>query len=228
MKDMKGLLQEQGMKIAELFVSKAGSESVAEATHMVHELDTKIASQLDEQLRQTHQDFEETRATWQRNLMGVSSAMNQKADQVWLSQLEANIRAQMEELARNGSSSITKKELDRKLAELRAKLGELGSMSGMTETGSAMFRCICCDRPLPAQEKWSSYEKNNRVAGPNEEGRLNGPDQHEVRTSTGFLHTFFSMHMVFQSFLFPVITLDFVSLSAIICAEHSARHCLRG
>jgi hypothetical protein len=210
--------------------------------------------------------------------------MNQKADGVWLEQLEASIRAQvmtpsasprlamapsprddviassdlsspppltssprraqMEELMRNGSSSITKKELDRKLAELRARLNEIGAAGGMSEvmappprlvsrlisrlstlisslvssrplssrlsslvshlisslvsslvfhlsspsshlssrrassqTGSAMFRCICCDRPLPTQEKWAKFEKNSTVAESHSHGSLGGPDQ---------------------------------------------------
>ena len=55
------------------------------------------------------------------------------------------------ERLRAAGASITEEELERRLDVLRKKMAESG---GFNETGSAVFRCIACNRALPEQAKW--------------------------------------------------------------------------
>ena len=55
------------------------------------------------------------------------------------------------ERLRASGASITEEELERRLDVLRKKMAESG---GFNETGSAVFRCIACNRALPEQAKW--------------------------------------------------------------------------
>jgi hypothetical protein len=49
--------------------------------------------------------------------------------------------------------------LEARLAELRAQIEGMG---GVTEMGSAAFRCIACDRPIPTQDKWMAQREAQR------------------------------------------------------------------
>ena len=145
--DLRGILSEHAQKLAELFNKKASLDDISNAMESMKDLDAKMAAEIEGRASAIMGEFNQTRDDWNQNLSQLGTAINSKADEVWLKSLEEQIREEMERLRKKtGGKGISKKELDAKLAELRAKLAAAG---GLQETGSAVFRCIACARPLP-------------------------------------------------------------------------------
>eukprot|EP01052_Picozoa_sp_SAG31_P024902 SAG31_NODE_2150_length_6327_cov_4.325947_6_plen_974_part_00 len=151
--DLRGILSEHAMKLAELFNKKASLDDISNAMASMKDLDAKMAQEIETRADSIISEFNQTREDWNQNLNQLGTAINTKADEVWLKSLEEQIREEMEKMRKKtGGKGISKKELDAKLAELRSKLTAAG---GLQETGSAVFRCIACSRPLPQTDKWS-------------------------------------------------------------------------
>ena len=55
----------------------------------------------------------------------------------------------------SAKGKATDEELAKRLADLRSRVSDMSADGGMLpETGSAAFRCICCDRTLPTTNTW--------------------------------------------------------------------------
>jgi hypothetical protein len=150
--DLKGVLGEHAQKLAELFNKKASVDDISAALEGMKDLDAKMANEIDSRANDIMGEFNQTRHVaarrhphsftaipsqarseptcppprrhdWTQNLSTLGSAINTKADEVWLKSLEDQIRQEMERLRKNqGGKGITRKELEAKLAELREKL----------------------------------------------------------------------------------------------------------
>ena len=110
-----------------------------------------MASEIEKEMNGMLKNMAQAKADWQKNLNHLGQTVDTKADKTWLSELEASIQAELDKLNGRGTG-VTKKELDRYLAELRAQLDAM--QGGAAESGSAAFRCIACDRTLPEAASW--------------------------------------------------------------------------
>jgi hypothetical protein len=151
-KDMKGTLVQHAKKLADLFNKKASLDDIQQATSMMKNLDHKLASEVDQRAASIMGEFDSSRSEWQSKLGALSKEINEKADEAWMRTLEEQIREEMAVLRKKGGGKgISAQALEGKLKALRQKITEVG---GLTETGSALFRCIACDRPLPTTSEW--------------------------------------------------------------------------
>ena len=89
---MEELVKVHGKNLAQLFVSKSGTEEVEATKDMVKEIDAKYEAALDASAREIAMAFENQRAAFSGHLNTIGSTVNAKADTAWLEQLEANIR----------------------------------------------------------------------------------------------------------------------------------------
>ena len=159
LQDMEQVVAGHGKNLAELFTSKSGKDEIETTQGMVKDVDAKFEAALNASAMEIAQQFERQRAEYAGQLGHLGAAVTAKADTVWMESLENSIREEMERLRKAGGKGITKKELERLLAELRAKID---GMSTSTEMGAAAFRCIACDRPLPTADKWSKEREARR------------------------------------------------------------------
>ena len=75
---------------------------------------------------QLTQQFEDTRDMTSQQLSQLGAAVSTKADSAWMEKLEQSVRDEVERLRASGKAVITKPELEKKLAELRAKMAQQG------------------------------------------------------------------------------------------------------
>lgn len=172
MKDMRGTMNEHAKKLADLFNKKASIDDINQATAMMKELDSKLASEVDTRASSIMQEMGQTRSEWQAKLDSIGRTIDEKADESWMKTLEDQIRAEMEALRKKaGGKGISNKALEAKLAELRQKIHEAG---GLHEAGAAVFRCIACDRPLP---NVGDATRQPGVPAATGGGQIGGPDR---------------------------------------------------
>jgi len=183
MREIKKLIAQHADKLADLFVIKATNDDVEKTAGMVQDLDAKMAAEIEREVEEILKKIELARGDWQKNLNHLGQTVEAKAESTWLSELEASIRAEIERLNAKGTG-VTKKELDRYLAELRAKMED---MNAGGEGGSAAFRCIACDRTLPQAADWRKQKplptSAARAAGLEPSMLANRHHQNRARTA---------------------------------------------
>jgi hypothetical protein len=174
LKNMKGTMKQHAKKLADLFNKKASIDDINQATSMMKELDQKLAAEVESRASSIMGEMGATRNELQAKLDSIGRTIDEKADEAWLKTLEDQIRLEMEALRKKaGGKGITPQALEAKLAELRAKLNEAG---GLHEAGSAVFRCIACDRPLPSVDGWQGPQRQHQSGGSGG-GHIGGPDR---------------------------------------------------
>eukprot|EP01043_Picozoa_sp_COSAG02_P032979 COSAG02_NODE_2227_length_9447_cov_3.361682_6_plen_1148_part_00 len=174
LKNMKGTMKQHAKKLADLFNKKASIDDINQATSMMKELDQKLAAEVESRASSIMGEMGATRNELQAKLDSIGRTIDEKADEAWLKTLEDQIRLEMEALRKKaGGKGITPQALEAKLAELRAKLNEAG---GLHEAGSAVFRCIACDRPLPSVDGWQGPQHQQQPGGSGG-GQIGGPDR---------------------------------------------------
>ena len=189
--EIKKMLGEQGRQLAELFTSKIGGDDLAKVTDDLAKADERLEQQLESHVQELALNFQEARDQTAERLGELDDTVQAKADLEWMQALEKEIVGEVERLRLAGLSNITKEELEKKLAALRRKIA---NASGMTEVGSAAFRCIACNRPLPDMSQWkidqaTTHETTVRPTRPKfGKGRseLAGLPQHEIVLRGGF------------------------------------------
>ena len=174
LKNMKGTMKQHAKKLADLFNKKASIDDINQATAMMKELDKKLAAEVESRASTIMGEMGNTRNEIQAKLDSIGRTIDEKADEAWLKTLEDQIRLEMDALRKKaGGKGISAQALEAKLAELRAKLAEAG---GLHEAGSAVFRCIACDRPLPSVDGWQGPQHHQHPAGTGG-GQIGGPDR---------------------------------------------------
>ena len=173
LKNMKGTMKQHAKKLADLFNKKASIDDINQATAMMKELDKKLAAEVESRASTIMGEMGNTRNEIQAKLDSIGRTIDEKADEAWLKTLEDQIRLEMDALRKKaGGKGISPQALEAKLAELRAKLAEAG---GLHEAGSAVFRCIACDRPLPSVDGWKGPQHHQHPGTGG--GQIGGPDR---------------------------------------------------
>ena len=73
-------------------------------------------------------------------------------DKIWVKTLVSMVRTEAETIRHAGGGpgdALSSKELDRQLQNLEARLADASGLTGEGGQGTAIFRCIACDQPLP-------------------------------------------------------------------------------
>ena len=178
LKNMKGTMKQHAKKLADLFNKKASIDDINQATSMMKELDQKLAAEVESRASSIMGEMGATRNDLQAKLDSIGRTIDEKADEAWMKTLEDQIRLEMDALRKKaGGKGISPQALEAKLAELRAKLNEAG---GLHEAGSAVFRCIACDRPLPTVDGWQGSQQpgvHSQHGGGGSSGQIGGPDR---------------------------------------------------
>jgi hypothetical protein len=188
MRDMKKLVGEQGRQLADLFTTKVGGDDLKKITDDLAASDQQLQERLDAHVLELVTQFQETKEAQAAQMGELDATVSAKADKEWMDSLEKEIIAEVERLRAAGKAVITKPELDRRLAELRKKIGK----GGGTEVGSAAFRCIACNRPLPDMSQWhidlagSTHETKRPTKPKFGTKELAGLPQHEIVLRGGF------------------------------------------
>ena len=189
MRDMKKLVGEQGRQLADLFSTKVGGDDLKKVTDELAASDKQLQERLDAHVFELVTQFQETKEAQAAQFGELDAIVSAKADKEWMDSLEREIVAEVERLRAAGKSVITKPELEKRLAELRKKIGQGGGV----EVGSAAFRCIACNRPLPDMSQWhidlahSTHETKVRPVKPKFGTKeLAGLPQHEIVLRGGF------------------------------------------
>eukprot|EP01043_Picozoa_sp_COSAG02_P041653 COSAG02_NODE_3472_length_6684_cov_7.837661_1_plen_1175_part_00 len=188
MRDMKKLVGEQGRQLADLFSTKVGGDDLKKVTDELAASDKQLQERLDAHVHELVTQFQEAKEAQAAQMGELDATVSAKADKEWMDSLEREIIAEVERLRAAGKSVITKPELEKRLAELRKKIGKAGG----TEVGSAAFRCIACNRPLPDMSQWhidlaSTHDTKTRPVKPKFGTKeLAGTPQHEIVLRGGF------------------------------------------
>ena len=123
-----------------------------------------FASQLAKAAGDIVKDLNETKESMAGSLSGLFAQMGGKVDTLWVDDLERQLRDEIERLARLGRGAVDQDALDAKLAALRAALEAELNKADDEASGSAAFRCLLCDRPLPPKEEWKLKQRSNLSA----------------------------------------------------------------
>ena len=91
----------------------------------VQDLDAKTQAEIDREVEALMKQMGDQSADWQRNLNALGESVH-GTYRPWMSELEAAVRAEIERLKARGQG-VSAKELERRLAELRAKLESLSA-----------------------------------------------------------------------------------------------------
>ena len=99
------------------------------------------------------------KAEWQEGNVKMNKEVEAKADRDWLEKLEAQIRADVE---KSSAGSIDEATLNARLDALRKAMEEAMANAKANEPqgGSAAFRCIACDHPLPPPHEAKRQRKH--------------------------------------------------------------------
>ena len=149
----------------------------------------QLEERLNEHVLEMVTQFQEAKEAQAAQFGELDATVNAKADMEWMQSLEKEIIGEVERLRAAGKSVITKPELEKKLAELRRKMKGSGGM----EVGSAAFRCIACNRPLPDMSQWhidlansTHTTKVSKKPAKFGTGSQAGLPQHEIVLRGGF------------------------------------------
>ena len=123
----------------------------------VQDLDAKTQAEIDREVEALMKQMGDQSADWQRNLNALGESVH-GTYRPWMSELEAAVRAEIERLKARGQG-VSAKELERRLAELRAKLeslsagGEAVRFPAGLSLGMLVVFCFSCPscRPLGGQ-----------------------------------------------------------------------------
>ena len=90
-------------------------------------------------------------------------------DKTWVKTLVSMVRTEAETMRHAGggpSGALSSTELDRQLHNLEARLADASGLTGEGGQGTAIFRCIACDQPLPDDDEPLSSFTSLNAAGP--------------------------------------------------------------
>jgi hypothetical protein len=158
LKRMQATVSEHAKTLASLFTSKAGKDELGRTEARLGEVASSFELELGARAAELSAAMAAAKQEQARELSQLGQVVAVKADTEWLTQLEAELRAEFDRLradAKGKSGGISKAEFEKRLAELRKLMAALQAAGGGAENGAVAFRCLACDRPLPKTESWS-------------------------------------------------------------------------
>jgi hypothetical protein len=162
--ELKEQLDEHSERLAEIFTRKASKDELDAMKNSLKGMGDSFSAQLAKAAGDLVADLNATKAGMEGQLSGLFAQMGGKVDTLWVDDLERQLRAEIERLARLGKNTIDSDALDAKLAALRAALEAELSKQEDEASGSAAFRCLLCDRPLPPKEDWRLKQRSELSA----------------------------------------------------------------
>ena len=106
----------------------------------VQDLDAKTQAEIDREVEALMKQMGDQSADWQRNLNALGESVH-GTYRPWMSELEAAVRAEIERLKARGQG-VSAKELERRLAELRAKLESLSAGGEAVRVPAGLSACM--------------------------------------------------------------------------------------
>jgi hypothetical protein len=162
--ELRAQIDEHSERLAEMFTRKASKDDVDAMKNSLKGMGDSFAAQLAKSAGEIVADLNNAKASMEGQLSGLFAQMGGKVDTLWVDDLERQLRSEIERLSRLGKNTIDMAALDAKLAALRAALEAELHKNEDDAAGSAAFRCLLCDRPLPPKEDWRLKQRNSLSA----------------------------------------------------------------
>ena len=162
--ELRAQIDDHTARLAEMFTRKASKDELDAMKNSLKGMGDSFATQLAKAAGEIVAELNETKAGMEGQLSGLFAQMGGKVDTLWVDDLERQLRNEIERLSRLGKNTIDMAALDAKLAALRAALEAELHKNEDEASGSAAFRCLLCDRPLPPKEDWRLRQRSELSA----------------------------------------------------------------